>query len=373
IAGVGGVVIFLPQICMLFFFIALLEDCGYMARAAFLMDRLLTRCGLSGKSFIPMLSSFACAVPGVMATRTIEDRKDRIATMLVAPLMSCSARLPVYTIFIAAFIPDRAWGGFGLQGMTLFAMYGLGIVLAVPIAWTVKKTLLKGESTPFILELPSYKVPDVRTVVIRVYQSARHFLERAGTLILAATIVMWALAYFPRPDALLTQQEGERIVFRDQGASPEALAALNAKLASELIGQSYLGEMGKMIEPLVRPLGWDWRIGMATLASFPAREVIVAVLGTIYSLGEVDEGSLSLRDALQKATWEDGTNVFNIPVALSIMVFFALCAQCVSTLAVIQRETQSWRWPLLTFSYMTVLAYIGAFIAYQLGMYLGWG
>ncbi|MFT5367694.1 MAG: ferrous iron transport protein B [Candidatus Latescibacterota bacterium] len=373
IAGVGGVVIFLPQICILFLFISLLEDCGYMARAAFLMDRLLTRCGLSGKSFIPMLSSFACAVPGVMATRTIEDRKDRIATMLVAPLMSCSARLPVYTIFIAAFIPDKTWAGFGLQGLTLFAMYGLGIVVAVPIAWTVKKTLLKGETTPFILELPSYKIPDARTVVMRVYQSAGDFLQRAGSLILAATIVMWALAYFPRPEALLIQQEQQRMVLQAQGASEEALSVLDGQLAGELISQSYLGTMGKAIEPVVRPLGWDWRIGMATIASFPAREVIVAVLGTIYSLGEVDEGSVSLREALQNAIWEDGNRVFNIPVALSVMVFFALCAQCVSTLAVIGRETQSWRWPLITFFYMTGLAYIGALITYQLGMFLGWG
>jgi ferrous iron transport protein B len=373
IAGVGGVVIFLPQICILFLFVSILEDCGYMARAAFLMDRLLTRCGLSGKSFIPMLSSFACAVPGVMATRTIEDRKDRIATMLVAPLMSCSARLPVYTIFIAAFIPDETWAGFGLQGITLFAMYGIGIVIAVPIAWIVKKTLLKGESTPFILELPSYKIPDVRTIFMRVYQSAGHFLERAGTLILAATIVMWALAYFPRPEALLDQQEQARMALQSQGATQEALDVLDGKLAGDLIAQSYLGTMGKAIEPVVRPLGWDWRIGMATLASFPAREVIVAVLGTIYSLGEVDAESASLRVALQQAMWTDGSRVFNIPVALSVMVFFALCAQCVSTLAVIQRETQSWRWPIVTFVYMTGLAYMCSFFTYQVGMLLGWG
>ena len=373
IAGVGGVVIFLPQICILFLFISILEDCGYMARAAFLMDRLLTRCGLSGKSFIPMLSSFACAVPGVMATRTIDDRKDRIATMLVAPLMSCSARLPVYTIFIAAFIPETTWAGFGLQGLTLFSMYGLGIVVAVPVAWIVKKTMLKGEATPFILELPSYKIPDVRTVVMRVYQSAGHFLQRAGTLILAATIVMWALAYFPRPESLLAEQEQARMTLQAQGGSEEALVALDARLAGEMIAQSYLGRMGKAIEPVVRPLGWDWRIGMATLASFPAREVIVAVLGTIYSLGEVDEESSSLREALQEAMWADGSRVFNIPVALSVMVFFALCAQCVSTLAVIQRETQSWRWPLITFAYMTILAYVAALLTYRFGMFLGWG
>ena len=372
IAGVGGVVIFLPQICILFLFIAILEDCGYMARAALLMDRVLTPCGLSGKSFIPLLSSFACAIPGVMATRTINDPKDRIATMLVAPLMSCSARLPVYAIFIGAFIPARdVWGGIGLQGLTLFALYCVGIVVAIPIAWILKKTLLRGQPTPFLLELPSYKIPDVGTVGMRIYQSARHFLERAGTLILAATIVMWALAYFPRSETIAEHYEAERE--RLVGASEEVLDDLRAKEAGEMLQQSFLGRMGHAVEPVVEPLGWDWRIGMAALASFPAREVIVAVLGTIYSLGEVDEESASLRDALRSATWSDGRKVFNIPVALSIMVFFALCAQCVSTLAVIQRETGAWRWPVLTFVYMTVLAYIGAFVTYRLGMVLGWG
>ena len=372
IAGVGGVVIFLPQICILFLFIAILEDCGYMARAALLMDRLLTPCGLSGKSFIPLLSSFACAIPGVMATRTINDPKDRIATMLVAPLMSCSARLPVYAIFIGAFIPNQnIWGGIGLQGLTLFALYCVGIFVAIPVAWILKKTLLRGQPTPFLLELPSYKIPDVGTVGMRIYQSARHFLERAGTLILAATIVMWALAYFPRSETIAAHYEAERE--RLVGASEEILDDLRAKEAGEMLQQSFLGRMGHAIEPVVEPLGWDWRIGMAALASFPAREVIVAVLGTIYSLGEVDEESVSLRDALRSATWSDGQKVFNIPVALSIMVFFALCAQCVSTLAVIQRETGAWRWPVLTFVYMTVLAYIGAYVTYRLGMALGWG
>ena len=372
IAGVGGVVIFLPQICILFLFIAILEDCGYMARAALLMDRLLTPCGLSGKSFIPLLSSFACAIPGVMATRTINDPKDRIATMLVAPLMSCSARLPVYAIFIGAFIPNQnVWGGIGLQGLTLFALYCVGIFVAIPVAWILKKTLLRGQPTPFLLELPSYKIPDVGTVGMRIYQSGRHFLERAGTLILAATIVMWALAYFPRSETVAAHYESERE--RLVGAPEEVLDGLRAKEAGEMLRQSFLGRMGHAIEPVVEPLGWDWRIGMAALASFPAREVIVAVLGTIYSLGEVDEESASLRDELRSATWSDGRKVFNIPVALSIMVFFALCAQCVSTLAVIQRETGAWRWPVLTFVYMTVLAYIGAFVTYRLGMALGWG
>ena len=379
IAGVGGVVIFLPQIAILFFFIAILEDCGYMARAAMLMDRLLTKCGLSGQSFIPMLSSFACAVPGIMATRTIEDRRNRLVTILVAPLMSCSARLPVYTILIGAFIPAKPVLGewVGLQGLTLFAMYIVGVAVAVPVAWLLKKTLLRGETLPFILEFPSYKVPDKRTVGLRVYESSRAFLVRAGSIILAATIAMWALAYFPRPADTIAEYERRRQTAAASLSDMDlqaTLADLDARMAAELLNESYLGRAGHWIEPAVRPLGWDWRIGMATLASFPAREVIVATLGTIYSLGgDADEPSEDLRSALRNATWGDGRPVFNVPVALSVMVFFALCAQCASTLAVIRRETQSWGWAILTFAYMTLLAYVGALATYQGTMALGWG
>ena len=379
IAGVGGVVIFLPQIAILFFFIAILEDCGYMARAALLMDRVLTKCGLSGQSFIPMLSSFACAVPGIMATRTIEGRRNRLVTILVAPLMSCSARLPVYTILIGAFIPAKSILGewVGLQGLTLFAMYSVGVAVAVPVAWVLRKTLLKGETSPFILEFPSYKVPDKRTVGLRVYQSSRAFLVRAGSIILAATIVMWALAYFPRSEDTIAKYERHRQAARASLSDEDlqvAVADLDARMAAELLNESFLGRAGQWIEPAVRPLGWDWRIGMATLASFPAREVIVATLGTIYSLGgDADESSEDLRSALRRATWGDGRPVFNVPVALSVMVFFALCAQCASTLAVIRRETQSWRWTILTFVYMTLLAYVAALVTYQGTMALGWG
>ncbi len=379
IAGVGGIIIFLPQIAVLFFFIAILEDCGYMARAALLMDRLLTKCGLSGQSFIPMLSSFACAVPGIMATRTIEDRRNRLVTILVAPLMSCSARLPVYTILIGAFIPVKPILGewVGLQGITLFAMYCVGAAAAVPVAWLLKKTLLRGETPAFIMEFPSYKVPDKRTVGLRVYQSCRAFLVRAGSVILAATIVMWALAYFPRSAETVAEYERRRQTaaasLSGEGLQA-AIADLDVRMAAQLLNESYLGRAGHWIEPAVRPLGWDWRIGMATLASFPAREVIVATLGTIYSLGgDADESSEDLRSALRNATMRDGRPVFNVPVALSVMVFFALCAQCVSTLAVIRRETQSWGWTILTFGYMTILAYIGALATYQGTMALGWG
>ncbi len=369
IAGVGGVLIFLPQIAILFFFIALLEDSGYMARAALLMDRLLTRVGLSGTAFIPLLSSFACAVPGIMAARTIEDRRDRFATILVAPLMSCSARLPVYVLFIGAFVPDHSLLGgiIGLQALTLLAFYCLGALVAIPVAWLLKRTLLSGDPPPFLLELPSYKTPDLRTVLLRVYHSSRAFVVRAGSLILATTIAMWALAYFPRPAAVVERHQVER-----QAIAPAALDALEKRQAAELVENSYLGQAGHWVAPAVRPLGWDWRIGMAVIASFPAREVIIAALGTIYSLGAgEDEGSESLRTTLASVTWPDGRPIYTLPVALSIMVFFALCAQCLSTLVVIQKETGSYRWSLLSFGYMTTLAYVGALATYQVGTALG--
>ncbi len=365
IAGVGGVLIFLPQIAILFFFIALLEDSGYMARAALLMDRLLTRVGLSGTAFMPLLSSFACAVPGIMAARTIEDQRDRFATILVAPLMSCSARLPVYVLFIGAFVPDRPLLGgiIGLQVLTLLAFYCLGALVAIPVAWLLKRTLLRGDPPPFLLELPSYKMPDPRTVLLRVYHSSRAFVVRAGSLILATTIAMWALAYFPRPADVVERHQIER-----QAVAPAALDALEKRQAAELVENSYLGQAGHWVESAVRPLGWDWRIGMAVIASFPAREVIISALGTIYSLGaSEDESSASLRATLAAATWPDGRPIYTLPVALSIMVFFALCAQCLSTLVVIKKETNSYRWSLLSFGYMTTLAYLGALATYQVG------
>ena len=368
VAGVGAVLIFLPQIAILFLFVAVLEDCGYMARAALLMDRLLTRCGLSGKSFLPLLSSFACAIPGIMATRTIEDRRDRFATMMVAPLMSCSARLPVYVLLIAAFIPERPLLGdwLGVQGLTLLAMYSVGIVVAIPMAWLLKKTFLKGDPPPFLLELPSYKWPNPQTVALRVYHNSKAFVLRAGSIIMATTVVMWAFAYFPRPQEIVDDYETQRAAI-SMSAPASQLASIDQAEAAALLEASYLGRAGRAVEPLVRPLGWDWRIGMATLAAFPAREILISVLGTIYSLGgEHDEESGALRQALRGARNADGTAVFTVPVALSIMVFFALCAQCMSTLAVIQRETQSWTWPAFTFAYMTGLAYVGAWATYQI-------
>ena len=377
VAGVGGVLVFLPQIALLFLLIAILEDCGYMSRAALLMDRLLGRLGLSGRSFIPLLSSFACAVPGVMAARTIADRRDRFVTVLVAPLMSCSARLPVYALFIAAFIPERALlgGWVGLQGLTLLAMYSLGALVAVPVAWLLRRTLLRGESSPFLLELPAYNWPTPRTVILRVYQASRAFVVRAGSVILAATIVMWALAYYPRSSEIAHRHDAERTAASvlAEEAREARLDAIDRAEAADYLRSSYLGRAGQSLEPVFEPLGWDWRLGMAALASFPAREVVISALGTIYSLGsDVDETSPELRDGLRQARRPDGSPALNVPVALSVMVFFALCAQCMSTLAVIQRETSSWAWPVFSFVYMTVLAYAGAFGTYRLGVWLGW-
>lgn len=428
IAGVGGVLVFLPQIMILFAFIALLEDCGYMARAAFLMDKIMSRCGLNGKSFIPLLSSVACAVPGIMATRVIENRRDRLATILVAPLMSCSARLPVYLVLIGAFL-TRGFPWW-VPGLTLFGMYAIGLVVAPLVALILKRTLLRGETPVFVMEMPLYKSPSLRLVWRRMLDSGWMFVRRAGTLILASMIVVWALLYFPSTapngqnydvlvsnleerlappleekaaaehDKKFAQEELARLDQIGPDADParrkaftEMLDMANAELTKldktidplqdelnqlqrDWKGQSILGRMGKALEPIVEPLGWDWRIGMAALASFPAREVFVGTMGIIYSQGRGDskdpEFRSSLGKAIEDARWDHDPQqaVFTIPVALSVMVFFALCCQCASTLAVIKRETNSWRWPIFTFVYMTVLAYVGALITYQVGSLL---
>ena len=341
----------------------------------------MVKVGLSGKSFVPLMSSFACAIPGIMATRTIENRRDRMVTILVAPLMSCSARAPVYALMIAAFFPSVAWAGgwITLHGVMMFVMTFFGAAVAIPVAWLFKKTLFKGETPPFVMELPSYKWPSPRIVAHRVYDRARAFVLRAGSLIFATSILVWAASYFPG-DHTLEQQTSVQIEQVEskladdpslQAERDELVVRRNA-LSEQLLETSFLGRFGKGIEPAVRPLGWDWRIGVGVLASFPAREVIVATLGTIYSLGgDVDESDSGLQQALQNSKWPDGRPVYSIPVALSIMVFFALCAQCASTLMVIRRETNSWGWSLFTFVYMTTLAYLAALIVYQAGTAIG--
>ena len=387
IGGVGSVLVFLPQILLLFGFIALLEDCGYMARAAYLMDRLMVRFGLSGKSFIPLLSSFACAIPGVMATRVIENRRDRLTTILIAPLMSCSARLPVYGLLIAAFIPARRVipGVLDLRGVTMFAMYLVGVVVAVFVALILKKTILRGPTPPFVMELPAYKVPSVRLVLYRMFSQGLSFVRRAGTLILAVTVIVWALQYYPRDrqavegpfaaERAQLEAKSEAMAEDDPARAPIdfRLAEIETKIAGEYQRRSYLGRAGRLIEPAVRPLGWDWRIGSAALASFPAREVVVSTLGVLFDVADPEAGEgRKLRDTIRSARFA-GTDrpLFTIPTALSLMVFFALCAQCGATLAVIKRETNSWGWPAFTFAYMTILAYVAALATYQIGTWIG--
>lgn len=361
IGGVGGVLVFLPQILLLFLFIGLLEDCGYMARAAFLMDKVLARAGLSGKAVIPLLSSFACAVPGVMSARVIGDRRDRLATIAIAPLMSCSARLPVYVLLIGAFMPERQLlgGWVSSKGLMLLLAHAIGALVSLPILWLLKRTLLRGPTPPFVMELPEYQWPNGRAVVERLLTRGRAFMRRAGTVIVSVAVIVWALSYFPRPSEIETRYQVRRAATED----PAVHRALEQEQAAEYLAQSVFGRLGRTIEPLVAPLGWDWRIGMAVAASFPAREVVIATMGTIFGLGsEVDENSSDLAAALHAAQRADGSPLFTTPVALSLVVFYALCCQCAATLAVIRRETGSWRWPLLVFCGMTVLAWGGAWL-----------
>jgi ferrous iron transport protein B len=364
IAGAGGVVTFLPQILILFFLLSILEDCGYMARVAFLVDRLFAWTGISGRAVIPLLSCFACAVPGIMAARTIENRRDRLATILVAPLMSCSARLPVYTLLIGAFVPPKAvlGGWLGLQGLCLLAAHLIGVAVAIPIMILTRRTILRGPAAPFVLELPDYRWPSWLSIVDQLQIRGRAFLVRAGTVIAAVGIVVWGLSYFPRPASVHELYDGAR----DAAVTAEERSNVDREEAAAYLAQSYLGRAGHAIEPLVRPIGWDWRIGVAVLASFPAREVVIATTGTILGLGsDVDSSSRTLDDAIHTTRRPDGTALFTLPVAVSLIVFFALCCQCAATLAVIRRETGTWIWPVVTFGYMTTLAYVAALGAFH--------
>jgi len=369
ISGVGSVVVFLPQILILFLFIILMEDTGYLARAAFLVDRAMRSIGLSGQSVIPLLSSFACAVPSIMATRVIPNRRDRIATILAAPFMTCSARLPVYGLIIAAFVPYRQFGILNLQGLVLFGLYLIGVIGGVGTALLLRRSALRGERPTFILALPEYRLPNIRSVAVKLLDRARIFLRRAGTIIFAVAVVVWALAYFPRADDVALER-ANAIQAAEATLTGEALATRLAEIDhladAEQLERSWLGQAGKWVEPVFRPLGWDWRVSAAVIAGFPAREVVVAVLGTIYAVGgEADEQTLTER--LQSATWPDGRPVFTLPMVLGLLVFYAWCLQCAATLAVIRRETNSWRWPIFSWVYMTTLAFVAAMAIYAIG------
>lgn len=371
IAGVGGVLVFLPQILLLFLFISILEDTGYLARAAFLLDKLMSRVGLHGKAFLPLMSSFACAIPGIMATRTIENKRDRFATILIAPFMSCSARLPVYTLMIGAFFAGQTVFGFvSLGAILMLAMYTLGIVVALVVAFILKRTLLKAPPPPFIMELPPYRMPSIRTVFQNMLTRAWLFVKRAGTVILAISIILWALMYFPR-------SESKSDAFTrspDVSAVHEQITPEGVTLApeSQQLRNSFAGKLGHIIEPAIRPLGFDWKIGVALIASFAAREVLVSTLSIIYNVGkDENEQSETLISAIRNAKDDNGRIVWTPLTALTLMVFFVLAMQCMSTVAIVRRETNSWSWTLFMVGYMTALAYVAALITYQGGKALG--
>lgn len=354
IAGVGGVLVFLPQIFLLFLFIAILEDSGYMARAAFLMDRLMRSFGLHGKAFMPLLSSFACAVPGIMATRTIENPKDRLATIMIAPFMSCSARLPVYTLMIATVFSGRKVLGFISAGvLVILGMYLLGISVALIVASILKRTILKSPPTPFLLELPPYRVPIFSNVAHAIMTSVGLFLKRAGTVILAISILLWALVAFPRTS---NTNPSSDIATVEPG---------------EQVRNSYAGRAGRLMEPAITPLGFDWKIGIGLISSFAARETIVSTLSIVYSISADPTEQSTLVSALRDAKRDDGSPVWTPLVGLSLMIFFLLACQCMSTVAIVRRETNSLRWPLFMVGYMLVLAYVAALTTYQGGRLLG--
>src|SRR5437660_898127 len=376
IAGVGAVIVFLPQILLLFLFIGFLEDTGYMARAAFLMDRLMSKVGLHGKSFIPMLSSFACAIPGIMATRTIESPKDRLVTILVAPLMSCSARLPVYTLLIAACVPNITLLGFlKLSGLTMLAMYMLGIVVALLMAFLFKKTLLKGETPLLLMELPPYKRPLLRVVLRHMWDRSKLFLRRAGTVILGINILLWGLATYPRTN--VESLNRSTIKSQTQGAD-STIQRFNGLTQNELAGErlrnSFAGRLGRAIEPAIAPLGFDWKMGIGIVASFAAREVFVSTMSTVYNIGRYDKSRSSIKslaETLQLQKKPDGSPVYTPLVAVTLMVFYVFALQCVSTVAIVRRETNSWKWPFFQWLYMGALAWVLAFVTYQGGRFLG--
>jgi len=348
IGGVGAIVIFLPQILILSFFLTVLEDTGYMARVAFMLDKSMTKMGLHGKSILPLMSAYACAIPGIMSTRTIDSWKERLVTILILPLMSCSARLPVYTLLISAFIPPITVGGyFNLQGLTLVVMYFLGTVTALILAKIFSRFIKEKSSSSFVMELPPYRVPITRSVIRQVFIRGKLFLVNAGKIIMAISILLWFLASFPKVDSSLTD------------VNP--------------IHHSYAGKIGHAMEPVIRPLGFDWKIGIGLLTSFAAREVMVSTMATIYNVEDRGDETVNLREAMRNDVDEKtGVPVYTPLIALALMVFYVFAAQCMATFAIVRQETNSWKWPLFMIAYLTILAYAGAFIVYRGGLLLGY-
>lgn len=361
IGGVGGMMVFLPQICLLFFVLALLEDSGYMSRAAFVMDRLMHKVGLPGKAFVPLLSAHACAIPAIMSTRVIEDRRDRLATIMVIPLMTCSARIPVYAMVTALLFPDAP-----LKAALLFCgAYALGITAALAMAWVFKHTLLKGPIRPLVIELPNYRLPSLRNAMLLTYDRAMAFVKTAGTTILAISLVLWVLANFPKLRVEDMPAEVQTRLHQFIATGDHAAAAhLNEQVQLE---NSFAGRIGRTIQPAFAPLGFDWKMSIGILTSFAAREVIVSTTAVLYGLGAegADDGVKSLLDSLRGATRPDGTPVFTTAAGLSLLVFYVLAMQCLPTQAITRRETGTWKWPLVQLAYMTTLAYVAAMLTYQ--------
>ena len=377
VAGVGNVLVFVPQILLLFLFIGFLEDSGYLARVAFVIDRVMSSVGLHGRAFVPLLSGFACAVPAVMATRTIENRRDRLVVMMSLPLMTCSARLPVYVLIIATVFAGsapRLFGVFNTGAVVLFVMYALSVVATLAAAAVLKRTTLSGPRAPFILALPRYRWPDALTLWLGAWRRLKTFLVDAGTIILALTIVLWALLSYPKNEQVETRFAGQRVVaaqIADPSERTQTMSQIEDAEASAALAHSFAGRLGHAIEPVIKPLGFDWRIGVGIIGAFAAREVFVSTLGIVFGIG--DQEGTTLRTALQSATHSDGSQLMTPLAGVSLMVFFLFACQCMSTIAVVRRESGSWRWPLIMFAYMSVLAYVASLLVYQVGRALGWG
>lgn len=365
VAGLSGIIVFVPQIMILFGLITLLEDSGYMARISFLTDKLMRKVGLNGKSVMPMISGYACAVPAIMSARNIENKKERLLTIMVTPLMSCSARLPVYTILIALVIPPKYYLGFiSLQGLIMMALYALGTVAALIVSWIFKWFIKTTERSYFILELPMYRNPRWKNMVYTMVNKARIFVFEAGKVIMFISILLWALSNYGPSDKMHAVTTSFEAKVKQQ---PERIAEFEKEKKTELLQNSYAGILGSAIEPAIRPLGYDWKIGIALITSFAAREVFVGTMATLYSVGEnADENSTTLRQKMNAAVRADGTKVYTLATGLSLMVFYVLAMQCMSTLVIVKKETQTWKWPVIMFLYMTGLAYVLSLLVYQL-------
>jgi len=375
IAGVGGILVFLPQICILFFALSLLEDTGYLSRAAFVMDKVMRKFGLPGKAFVPMLSAHACAIPAIMSTRVIENPRDRLVTILITPLMTCSARIPVYAMVTALIFPNSP-----LKAALIFtSAYAIGIMAALGCSLLFKHTILPGGSKPLMIELPPYRLPGLRTALLHTFDRAKIFVKQAGTVILVISLVMWALSHYPKslPPAAAVAMQTEAVQLENSGEKTKAEELRNDAdrlTAQYSLQNSFAGKIGHAIEPVIRPLGYDWQIGIGIFSSFAAREVIVSTLAIVYGVGEdaADNNRTSLYDTLRSAKRTDGSPVFTTATCLSLLVFYILAAQCLSTQAVVRRETNSWKWPLFQIAYMSGLAYVAALLVYQTMRYLGY-